>query len=72
MTEYGIHASHEQFPPSLLLSLVELAEELGFRAALSSDHLAPLSGEHDQAGFAWSWPPKAGPAAPEGVRADDP
>lgn len=55
MTEYGIHASHEQFPPSLLLSLVELAEEQGFRAALSSDRLAPLSGEHDQAGFAWSW-----------------
>lgn len=55
MTTWGLHASHEQFPPSRLLQLVEDAEEAGFGAVLSSDHLAPFSLDQGEAGFAWSW-----------------
>lgn len=55
MTTWGFHASHEQFTPSRLLQLVEDAEEAGFGAVLSSDHLAPFSLDQGEAGFAWSW-----------------
>jgi len=55
MTIWGLHASHEQFAPSRLLDVVELAEEAGFGAVLSSDHLAPFSEEQGESGFAWSW-----------------
>ena len=55
MTRIGFHASHEQFPPSELLSLVRLAEEVGFDAAMSSDHFHPWSERQGQAGHAWSW-----------------
>lgn len=55
MTLIGYHASHEQFAPSELLQLVQLAEQAGFRCAKSSDHFHPWSERQGQSGFAWSW-----------------
>ncbi len=49
------HASHEQFPPSLLLELVILAEQAGFNAFNSSDHFQPWSTAQGESGFAFSW-----------------
>lgn len=53
--EIGWHASHEQFSPDELLTWAELAERHGFAAVLSSDHFAPWSTQHAQAGFSWAW-----------------
>jgi probable non-F420 flavinoid oxidoreductase len=55
MTEYGIHASHEQIPPAELLAAVVAAERAGFQAAMCSDHFSPWSARQGQSGFAWSW-----------------
>ena len=55
MTLFGFHASHEQFPPSELLDLVQLAEQAGFDCAMSSDHFNPWGPDQGQSGFAWSW-----------------
>jgi probable non-F420 flavinoid oxidoreductase len=55
MAIFGYHASHEQFPPSALLSCVQLAEKAGFQAAMCSDHFAPWSTAQGHSGFAWSW-----------------
>jgi probable non-F420 flavinoid oxidoreductase len=55
MTEFGIHASHEQIPPAELLSAVIAAERAGFDAAMCSDHFSPWSARQGQSGFAWSW-----------------
>lgn len=55
MTLIGYHASHEQFAPSQLLQLVQLAEQAGFQCAKSSDHFHPWSERQGQSGFAWSW-----------------
>lgn len=55
MTEYGIHASHEQIPPGDLLQAVIAAERAGFDAAMCSDHFSPWSARQGQSGFAWSW-----------------
>lgn len=55
MTEYGIHASHEQIPPGELLTAVIAAERAGFDAAMCSDHFSPWSSRQGQSGFAWSW-----------------
>ncbi len=55
MARIGFHASHEQFPPSELLRLVGLAEQAGFRCAMSSDHFRPWGAAQGQSGFAWSW-----------------
>lgn len=55
MTELGYHASHEQFPPSQLLDLVELADEAGFEHALASDHFHPWSARQGESGHVWSW-----------------
>jgi len=41
MIRIGFHASHEQFPPSELLGLVQEAEAAGFDCAMSSDHFQP-------------------------------
>ena len=38
LARIGFHASHEQFPPSELLRLVQAAEQAGFAAGMSSDH----------------------------------
>ena len=55
MTILGFHASHEQIPPGELLDAVILAEEVGFTAAMCSDHFTPWSERQGQSGFAWSW-----------------
>ena len=55
MVRIGYHASHEQFAPSRLLSLVQRAEAAGFSEAKSSDHFHPWSERQRQSGFAWSW-----------------
>jgi len=49
MTAFGFHASHEQ------LEAVQLAEEVGFTAAMCSDHFSPWSERQGQSAFAWSW-----------------
>jgi coenzyme F420-dependent glucose-6-phosphate dehydrogenase len=49
------HASHEQFAPSALVRYVRLAEQAGFTAASSSEHLQPWSLRQGQSGFAWAW-----------------
>jgi coenzyme F420-dependent glucose-6-phosphate dehydrogenase len=51
----GFHASHEQFAPSELLRLVQVAERAGFDCAMSSDHFRPWGAAQGQSGFAWSW-----------------
>ncbi|GGP54179.1 TIGR03885 family FMN-dependent LLM class oxidoreductase [Saccharothrix coeruleofusca] len=55
MTVYGVHASHEQVHPTRLLAAVRRAEEVGFDAAMSSDHFSPWSSRQGQSAFAWSW-----------------
>ncbi|MEU5884346.1 TIGR03885 family FMN-dependent LLM class oxidoreductase [Spirillospora sp. NPDC047279] len=55
MSVYGIHASHEQVHPSVLLEAMERAEQAGFTAAMSSDHFSPWSARQGQSAFAWSW-----------------
>jgi coenzyme F420-dependent glucose-6-phosphate dehydrogenase len=55
VTQFGYHASHEQFAPSKLIDYVVLAEQAGFTAAMSSDHFMPWSERQGQSGFAWSW-----------------
>ena len=55
MTRFGFHASHEQYSPSELLSLVRAATAAGFDGVLSSDHFHPWLEENGHSGFAWSW-----------------
>ncbi|SDS11877.1 TIGR03885 family FMN-dependent LLM class oxidoreductase [Agrococcus carbonis] len=55
MAVIGFHASHEQIAPSALLRDVQHAEEVGFEAAMCSDHLAPWSRRQGHSGYAWSW-----------------
>src|ERR1700754_3260715 len=55
MTEFGIHASHEQIPPAELLSAMIAAERAGFDAAMCSDHFSPWSARQGQSAYAWSW-----------------
>jgi probable non-F420 flavinoid oxidoreductase len=49
------HVSHEQFSPGELLEFVQRAEEAGFDAAFSSDHLHPWASAQGHSGFTWSW-----------------
>jgi coenzyme F420-dependent glucose-6-phosphate dehydrogenase len=49
------HASHEQFPPGKLLSLAQLARDVGFQGITCSDHFHPWSAQQGQSGFALSW-----------------
>jgi probable non-F420 flavinoid oxidoreductase len=51
----GIHASHEQIPPSALLTAMRDAEAAGFERAWSSDHFSPWSERQGESGFAWSF-----------------
>ena len=51
----GFHASHEQWPPSVLLDFVRRAERAGFAAGMCSDHFHPWLEEEGHSGFAWSW-----------------
>ncbi|HEY8381556.1 MAG TPA: TIGR03885 family FMN-dependent LLM class oxidoreductase [Microvirga sp.] len=55
MARIGFHASHEQFPPSELVGLVQQAEAAGFNCAMSSDHFRPWGPAQGQSGFAWAW-----------------
>ena len=55
VTIVGIHASHEQMPPSELLYAVRFAESAGFDAAMCSDHLAPWGERQGHSGHAWTW-----------------
>ena len=49
------HASHEQFQPDELLKLAVQAEQAGFDAVFSSDHLQPWAPQQGASGFAWAW-----------------
>jgi len=53
--EIGYHASHEQFSPSHLINLVQMAEKAGFTTINSSDHFHPWSEVQGQSGFSFSW-----------------
>ncbi|MQA35359.1 LLM class flavin-dependent oxidoreductase, partial [Modestobacter roseus] len=55
MTVLGFHNSHEQVHPADLLRAVQHAEQVGFTAAMCSDHLEPWNERQGQSGFAWSW-----------------
>jgi probable non-F420 flavinoid oxidoreductase len=55
MTAIGIHASHEQIAPRVLLTAMREAEAAGFERAWSSDHFSPWSERQGESGFAWSW-----------------
>jgi probable non-F420 flavinoid oxidoreductase len=55
MARIGWHASHEQIPPSELLTAALDAEAAGFRCVMSSDHFSPWSERQGESGFAWSW-----------------
>jgi coenzyme F420-dependent glucose-6-phosphate dehydrogenase len=55
MAKIGYHISHEQFPPSELLTYAKKAEEAGFQFCLSSDHFHTWNENQGQSGFAWSW-----------------
>jgi probable non-F420 flavinoid oxidoreductase len=55
MTAFGVHASHEQVHPSALLAMAQRAEEVGFTAAMCSDHFAPWSERQGHSAFAWAW-----------------
>ena len=55
MPVIGLHCSHEQIPPSRLLTYVREAEAAGFGAAMSSDHFSPWSERQGESGFAWSF-----------------
>lgn len=55
MTVVGFHASHEQVHPRALLEAAQRAEEVGFTAAMCSDHFSPWSQRQGHSGFAWSW-----------------
>jgi G6PDH family F420-dependent oxidoreductase len=55
MPVIGFHASHEQIPPGDLLAAVQHAEEVGFPAAMCSDHLPPWTPRQGESAFAWAW-----------------
>jgi probable non-F420 flavinoid oxidoreductase len=55
MPVIGFHASHEQISPGTLLAAAQHAEEVGFPAAMCSDHFSPWSPRQGESGFAWSW-----------------
>ncbi|WP_255522691.1 LLM class flavin-dependent oxidoreductase [Blastococcus sp. TML/C7B] len=55
MPVIGFHNSHEQVHPARLLEAVQHAEEVGFTAAMCSDHLTPWNPRQGESGFAWSW-----------------
>jgi probable non-F420 flavinoid oxidoreductase len=55
MPVIGFHNSHEQVHPAELLKAVQHAEEVGFTAAMSSDHFSPWNPRQGQSAFGWSW-----------------
>ena len=55
VTIIGLHHSHEQIAPSVLLEVARAAEAAGFGGGMSSDHFSPWSVRQGESGFAWSW-----------------
>src|SRR3954464_11458775 len=55
MPVIGFHNSHEQIHPAELLRAVQHAEQVGFTAAMSSDHFSPWSARQGQSAFGFSW-----------------
>ncbi len=55
MTIIGLHHSHEQIAPSVLLEVARACEAAGFGGGMSSDHFSPWSARQGESGFAWSW-----------------
>ena len=55
MPRIALHCSHEQIPPSRLLSSIVHAEQAGFGGGMSSDHFSPWSVRQGESGFAWSF-----------------
>ncbi len=55
MTDFGYHASHEQFPPDDLVGYARAAERAGFTDVLASDRFHPWSERQGNAGHVWSW-----------------
>ena len=55
VTIIGLHHSHEQIAPSVLLEVARTAEAAGFGGGMSSDHFSPWSVRQGESGFAWSW-----------------
>jgi alkanesulfonate monooxygenase SsuD/methylene tetrahydromethanopterin reductase-like flavin-dependent oxidoreductase (luciferase family) len=53
MPVLGFHCSHEQIHPRQLLTDVRRAEEVGFDAAMSSDHFVPWSARQGHSGGVW-------------------
>lgn len=51
----GYHASHEQFAPSKLVAFAKQAQEAGFSAVMTSDHIAPWSSRQGNSGNNWAW-----------------
>ena len=55
MIRISYHASHEQFAPRELMGYAVQAEDAGWDAVFSSDHIQPWSPEQGQSGFVWAW-----------------
>lgn len=55
MAIIGYDCSHERFKPSELLRYPQLAEEVGFKGGMCSEHFHPWSEQQGQSGFAWAW-----------------
>lgn len=55
MVKISYHVSHEQFSPRELLDLVRHAEDVGFDAAFSSDHIQPWLPDQGHSGYLWAW-----------------
>lgn len=55
MIQISYHASHEQFSPRTLLGYAVQAEQSGWDAVFSSDHIHPWSPQQGQSGFMWAW-----------------
>jgi coenzyme F420-dependent glucose-6-phosphate dehydrogenase len=51
----GYHASHEQFAPSELLTYVQAAQDAGFQAIMTSDHISPWLRRQGNSGNNWAW-----------------
>jgi alkanesulfonate monooxygenase SsuD/methylene tetrahydromethanopterin reductase-like flavin-dependent oxidoreductase (luciferase family) len=48
----GLHHSHEQIAPSVLLEVARAAEAAGFQGGMSSDHFSPWSARQTVEAFA--------------------
>jgi coenzyme F420-dependent glucose-6-phosphate dehydrogenase len=54
MTRYFFGASHEEYPPEVLLRHTVKAEQVGFDGISASDHLQPWW-EPGESGHTWAW-----------------